>query len=30
MDPEKEVCVGDKEADKLLKTLDFRGDWKIA
>lgn len=29
-DPEKEVCVGDKEADKLLKTLDFRGDWKIA
>jgi len=29
-DPEKEVCVGDKEAEKLLKTLDYRGDWKIA
>ena len=29
-DPEKEGCIGDKEADKLLKTIDYRGDWKIS
>jgi predicted dehydrogenase len=29
-DPEKEVCIGDKEAEKLLKTIDYRGDWKIS
>jgi predicted dehydrogenase len=28
-DPEKEVVIGDDEADKLLKKLDFRGDWKL-
>ncbi len=28
-DPAKEEIVGDAEADKLLKTLDYRGEWKI-
>lgn len=28
-DPAKEVVVGDAEADKMLKTLDYRGDWKL-
>ncbi len=28
-DPENEVVVGDAEADKLLKKLDYRGDWKL-
>ena len=28
-DPVKEVVVGDAEADKLLKAVDFRGDWKL-
>ncbi len=29
-DPEKEKCIGDAEADKLLKTINYRGDWKLA
>ena len=29
-DPEREECIGDKEAEKLLKTLSYRGDWKIS
>ena len=29
-DPEREECIGDKEADKILKTLNYRGDWKIS
>ncbi|MBT5377877.1 MAG: Gfo/Idh/MocA family oxidoreductase [Opitutae bacterium] len=29
-DPEREECIGDKEAEKLLKTLNYRGDWKIS
>ncbi len=28
-DPAKETVIGDDEADKLLKKLDFRGDWKL-
>ncbi len=28
-DPAKEECVGDAEADKLLKTVNYRGDWKF-
>jgi predicted dehydrogenase len=28
-DPAKEEIVGDAEADKLLKTLDYRGEWKL-
>ncbi|MGI9239815.1 MAG: Gfo/Idh/MocA family protein [Verrucomicrobiales bacterium] len=28
-DPKAENVVGDDEADKLLKTLDYRGDWKL-
>ena len=28
-DPVKEECVGDAEADKLLKTVNYRGDWKF-
>lgn len=28
-DPAKEVVVGDAEADKLLKTIDYRGEWKL-
>ena len=29
-DPAKEVVIGDPEADKLLKTVNYRGDWKLA
>ena len=29
MEPVKEECVGDAEADKLLKTVNYRGDWKF-
>ena len=28
-DPAKEDVIGDPEADKLLKTVDYRGDWKL-
>ncbi len=28
-DPEKEVIVGDDEADKLLKAVDYREPWKL-
>ncbi len=28
-DPAKEQVVGDLEADKLLKKIDYRGDWKL-
>ncbi|MGB0291974.1 MAG: Gfo/Idh/MocA family protein [Luteolibacter sp.] len=28
-DPANEVVVGDAEADKLLKAVDFRGSWKL-
>ena len=28
-DPKKEEVVGDAEADKLLKTVNLRGDWKL-
>jgi len=28
-DPAKEVVVGDAEADKLLKTINYRGEWKL-
>ncbi len=28
-DPAKELVVGDDEADKLLKRINYRGDWKI-
>lgn len=28
-DPEKEVVIGDEEADTLLKKLDYRGGWKL-
>ena len=27
-DPKAEKVIGDDEADKLLKTVDYRGDWK--
>ena len=29
-DPAKEVVVGDPEADKLLKAVNYRGEWKLA
>ncbi len=29
-DPKKEAIVGDAEAEKLLKEIDYRGDWKLA
>ncbi len=29
-DPEKEEVVGDSEAEKLLKTVNYRGPWKLA
>jgi predicted dehydrogenase len=29
-DPAKEVVIDDPEADKLLKTVSYRGDWKLA
>ena len=28
-DPAKEEVIGDPEADKLLKKIDYRGDWKL-
>ncbi len=28
-DPIKEECVGDAEADALLKKVDYRGEWKL-
>jgi predicted dehydrogenase len=28
-DPAKEEVVGDAEADKMLKTVNYRGDWKL-
>ena len=28
-DPAKEEVIGDPEAEKLLKTLNYRGDWKL-
>ena len=28
-DPKKEQVIGDPEAEKLLKTVNYRGDWKL-